>query len=136
MHSSVSEHHSRRFAAPRECLLLGRRSARYIVAIHRIDIASECAGTASRLAATMRAQFGPRAVPQRVVAACPPGAPSAVRSLDLADGTVDHLDDGAGLPPLLARAIELACLPAHIAVEVYAGRLVCVDEEGATTEVA
>jgi hypothetical protein len=116
MHSSVAEHHSGRFASPRECLLLGRRSARYIVAVHRLDVAAGRAATASRLAATVRAQFGPGAVPQRVVAACRFGPPSTVHSLDLADGTVDHHDEGASLPPLLARAFELACAPAHIAV--------------------
>jgi hypothetical protein len=136
MHSSVLDRQRARFAAPRERLLLGRRSARYIVAIHRLDRAAACAPTAARLAATVQAQFGPRAaLPRRVVAACPFGEPPAVHSLDLSDGTVDHHDGDASLPPLLELACELACAPAHIAVEVYAGWLVCIGEDGSAVEV-
>ena len=134
MHSSVTKRpDGARFAAPRDRMPRGRRSARYIVAIHRFDRVMD---HASRAVATVMAEFGPSApLPLSVVAPCSLGMPFATHALDLAEGTVRHHEEDEPLPPLLERARELAFDPAHLAIEVYAGWLVCVREDGSTVAV-
>ncbi len=126
----------RRFAERSERMRPRRRSARYIMAIHRLDRSVEHGVDVREVTDTVLAEFeGCAAVPVSIVAECRLGAPFEVHTLDIGAGRLRHHRLGERLSPLLERARALAADSEQMAVEIYERALVAIREAGSAIDI-